>query len=158
MKVCTSSFRVRLHFSDRSSPERDAPLLVANEHVTRSILTTALMEDHNWVIYRIPDFMFGDTKPDTDQQLLIGEGQWIFTIEGEKYYLPSTKCHFPLSFFYSVTVPWKMRWSVTWSTSSVHVRILTLNGYNNCGSSRAVLGMHLRGHFHIFEKIGECLH
>ena len=37
---------------------------------------------------------------------------------------------------------WKMRWSVTRFTDSVHVRILTLNGYNCCGSPRAVLGMH----------------
>ena len=40
--------------------------------------------------------MFGDVAPDTDQQLLAGEGQWIFTVEGKKYYLPSSKRHFPL--------------------------------------------------------------
>ena len=38
-----------------------------------------------------------------------------------------------------------MRWSVTRSTDSVHVEILTLNGYNHCGSPRAILGMHSGG-------------
>jgi len=35
-----------------------------------------------------------------------------------------------------------MKWSVTWSTNSVHVRILTLNGYNRCRSPRAVFVLH----------------
>ena len=35
--------------------------------------------------------MFGDAAPDTDHQLLAGEGQWIFNLNGEKYYLhPAT--------------------------------------------------------------------
>ena len=74
-------------FSDKSSPERDVLLLIADEHVTRSILTTTPIEDHNRIVYRKPDFMFEVATTDTDQQLLAGEGQWIFTIEGEKYYL-----------------------------------------------------------------------
>jgi len=65
--------------------------------------------------------MFGDAAPDTDQQLLAEEGQWIFTVEGEKYYLSSSKRHFPLSYFESVTASRKMRWSVTWFTDSVHI-------------------------------------
>ena len=40
-----------------------------------------------------------DAAPDTDHQLLAGEGQWIFNLDGEKYYLPSSKRHFPLFFF-----------------------------------------------------------
>ena len=92
-------------FSDRSSPKRDALLLTAVERVTRSILTTAPIKDHNWIVYKKPNFMFEDTVPDSDQQLLAKEGQWIFTIEGKKYYLPSSKRHFPLSFFQSVTAP-----------------------------------------------------
>ena len=71
-------------FSDRSSSERNALLLAANERVIRSILSTAPIVDHNWIVYRKSDFMFGNATPDTDQQLLAGEGQWIFTIEGEK--------------------------------------------------------------------------
>jgi len=88
--------------------------------------------------------MFENATPNTDRQLLAREGQWIFTIEGKKYYLPLSKWHFLLSFFKSVMGSWKMRWSVTQFTDSVHVRILTLNGYNCCGSPRAVLGMHPR--------------
>ena len=53
-------------FSDRSSPKRDALLLAANERVTWSILTTAPIEDHNRVVYRKPNFIFGDEAPDTD--------------------------------------------------------------------------------------------
>ena len=53
-------------FSDRSSPERDALLLVADERVTRSILTTAPLEDHSRVAHRKPDFMFEDATNDTD--------------------------------------------------------------------------------------------
>ena len=39
--------------------------------------------------------MFGDAVPDNDHQLLVEEGQWIFKLDGEKYYLPSSKRHFP---------------------------------------------------------------
>jgi len=91
--------------SDRSSPEREALLLAADDCITRSILTTAPIKDHNQIVYRKLDIMFGDAAPDTDQQFLAGEGQWMFTIEGEKYYLPSGKRHFPLSFFQSVMMP-----------------------------------------------------
>ena len=61
-----------------------------------SILTTAPLEDRDRKIYRKPGFMFGDAAPDTEQQLLAGEGQWIFTLNGEKHYFPSSKRHFPL--------------------------------------------------------------
>ena len=61
---------------------------MADERVTRSILTTAPLEDHNRVVYRKPDFMFGNTTPNADQQLLAGEDQWSFNMEGEEYYLP----------------------------------------------------------------------
>jgi len=53
--------------------------------------------------------MFEDAAPDTDHQLLAWEGQWIFNLNGEKYYLPSNKRHFPLSFFQCVTRPQKMK-------------------------------------------------
>ena len=79
----------------------------------RSMLTTAPLEDRDQKIYRKPGFMFGDAAPDMDQQMLAGEGQWIFTLNGEKYYLLSSKRHFPLSFFQCVTRPRKMNWQVT---------------------------------------------
>ena len=65
----------------------------------RSILTTAPLEDCDRKIYRKPDFMFGDAVPGIDHQLLTGDGQWIFNLDGEMYYLPSSKRHFPMSFF-----------------------------------------------------------
>jgi len=54
-------------------------------------LTTAPLEDHNRVVHQKPDFMFRDATPDTDQQLLVGDSKWIFTVGEEKYYLPSSK-------------------------------------------------------------------
>ena len=50
----------------------------------RSILTTAPLEDCDQKIYRKPSLMFGDAALDTDHQLLAGEGQWIFNLDGEK--------------------------------------------------------------------------
>ena len=117
MGICTFSSL----FSDRSSAERDALLLIVDECVTRSILTIASIEGHNCIVYQKSNFMFADAAPDTDQQLLAEEGQWIFTIEGEKYYLPSSKRYFLLSYFQAVTAPRKMRWSVTRSTNFVQL-------------------------------------
>jgi len=95
----------------------------------RIILATAPLEDRDRKIYGKPDFMFGDVAPDTDHQLLAGEGQWIFTLNGEKYYLPSSKRHFLISFFQCVTRPRKMNWQVTQITDLVHVGILTASSH-----------------------------
>ena len=95
-------------FNKRSTPDRDFLIQIGDQHTMRSILTTSPLEDRDQKIYRKPDFMFGDAAPDTEQQLLAGEGKWILTLNGEKYYLPSSKCHFPLSFFQCVKRPRKM--------------------------------------------------
>ena len=99
-------------FSERSSTERDTLILKADERVTRSVLTTAPLEDHNRRAHQKSEFMFEDAAPDTDQQLIAGKSQWIFNMEGEKYYLPTSRRHFPLSYRQSVTVPRKMKWAV----------------------------------------------
>ena len=65
----------------------------------RSILTTAPLEDSDLRIYQKPGFMFEDAAPDQDRQLLAGEGQWIFQLDGEKFYLPCNKRHFPCPSF-----------------------------------------------------------
>jgi len=96
-------------FSERNAPGRDALIYARDQRTMRSILTTAPLEDCDRKIYRKPGFMFGDAAPDTDHQLLAGEGQWIFNLDGEKYYLPSSKRHFPLSFFQCVTRVRKMK-------------------------------------------------
>jgi len=67
MRVCTFSSRIRLLSSAIGVHRKVALLLVADERVTRSILTIALIEDHNWIVYRKLDFMLGDAAPDTDQ-------------------------------------------------------------------------------------------
>jgi len=89
--------------------------------------------------------MFGDAAPDIDQQLLVGEGQLIFTLNDEKYYLPSCKHHFPLSFFPCVTRSRKTNWQVTRTTDSVHVGVLTASshGYTRVGHPWCILGLHL---------------
>ena len=81
-------------FSERSSLVRDTLIQGGHLQTTRSILTTAPLEDIDRQTYRKPDFMFGDAAPDPDCQLQAGEGQWIFQLDGEKFYLPSTKRHF----------------------------------------------------------------
>jgi len=88
--------------------------------------------------------MFWDSAPDTNQQFLAREGQWIFTLNGEKYYLPSSKRHFPLSFFQCVTRPRKMNWQVTQTTDSVYVGVLTTSshGYTRAGPPRCILSLH----------------
>ena len=75
-------------FSERSSPARDTLIYGGDQRTMRSILTTAPLEDSDRRIYQKPDFMFGDAAPDHDRQLLAGEGQWIFKLDGEKFYLP----------------------------------------------------------------------
>ena len=92
-------------FSEQSVPDRDALIYAGDQRTMRSILTTAPLEDSDRKIYRKSGFMFGDAAPDTDHQLLAGEGLWIFNLDGEKYYLPSNKCDFPLSFFQCVSRP-----------------------------------------------------
>jgi len=88
--------------------------------------------------------MFGDAAPDTDDQLLAGEGQWIFNLDSEKYYLPSSKRHFPLSFFQCMTRLRKMKWQVIRTTDSVHVGILKAAslGYLRAGPPPFILGLH----------------
>jgi len=66
-EMCVSSSRVRLPSSVKEVRGRDALILMADERVTRSKLTTAPLEDHNRLVYRKPEFMFGDATPDTDQ-------------------------------------------------------------------------------------------
>ena len=78
-------------FSEQSSVIRDTLIHGGDQYTTRSILTTAPFEDIDRRTYRKPDFMFGDAAPDPDHQLLAGEGQWIFQLDGEKFYLPSNK-------------------------------------------------------------------
>jgi len=115
-----------------------------DQRTMRSILTTALLEDRDRRIYRKLGFMFGDVTPDTDYQLLAREGQWIFTLNDEKYYIMSSKRHFSLSFFQCVTRPRKMNWQVTRTTDSVHVGILmaSSHGYARADPPRCILGLH----------------
>jgi len=64
-------------FSERSAPGRDILIYARDQRTMRSILTTAPLENCDRKIYWKPSFMFGDVAPDTDHQLLAGEGQWI---------------------------------------------------------------------------------
>ena len=61
-------------FSEGSSLVRDTLIYGGDQYTTRSILTTAPLEDIDRRTYRKPDFMFGDAAPDPDRQLLAGEG------------------------------------------------------------------------------------
>ena len=54
---------------------KETLFFTADECVTRSILTTVPLKDHNRVVHKKSDFMFGDAAPGTDQQLLTREDQ-----------------------------------------------------------------------------------
>ena len=142
-------------FSDESSAERDALIFVEDQRTLRSILITAALED-NMVVFRKPVFIFGDAAPNANQQLLTREDQWIFTIGGEKYYLPMSKHYFPLLFFRSVTTTRKMDWPVSRTTHTVHVGILTSQGCSRSGPPRHVISLH-PGHVIRDVPVGESL-
>jgi len=62
-------------------------------------MSTAVFEGEKRTILRKPDFLFRDAAPDIDQQLLAREGQLVYTLNGDRYYLPESKRHYPLAFF-----------------------------------------------------------
>jgi len=64
----------------------------------RIIIPTVTFEGDNREVLHKPTFMFGDVAPDSIQQLLAREDQWLFKIGKDKYYLLSSMHHFPLSF------------------------------------------------------------
>ena len=101
-----------------------------------------MLEGEDQVNFKKPAFMFGNAAPDTFQQLLTGEGQWIYTLDEERYYLPVSKHHYPLAFFQSVTTAQRMNWSITKSTDFVHIDILTLNGFSRCGPPQGLLALY----------------
>jgi len=65
-------------FSEESTPECNALILGGDERTLRIIMSTAVFERENCTILRKPDFLFGDAAPDTDQQLLAREGQYLY--------------------------------------------------------------------------------
>ena len=93
-----------LLFSERSTPECNALISGREERTLWSIILTTFFEEKNWAILRKSDFLFEDAALDTDQRLLTGEEKWIYTLEGDKYYLPKSKRHYPLAFFQSVII------------------------------------------------------
>ena len=131
-------------FSERSSVVRDTLIHGGDPLTMRSILTTAPLEDIDRRTYKKPNFMFGDAAPDPDRQLQAGEGQWIFELDGEKFYLPSNKRHFPLSSFECVTQARKMAWGVSRSVESVHVGRLKSQspGFSRAGPPHNILGLY----------------
>ena len=65
-------------------------------------------------------------------------------MDGEKYYLPSSKRHFLLSFFQCVMKVRKMKWQVTQTTDSLHVGKLIAPSlsYTRAGAPCCILGLH----------------
>ena len=62
---------------------------------------------------------------------------------GRAHSLPSSKRHYLLAFFQSVTTSRKMSWSVSKCIESVHVGILILNGLNRSGPPRSIISLYL---------------
>jgi len=46
------------------------------------------------MIYQKLEFILGDTALGIDQ-LLVGKGQWVYTLDGDRYYLLESKRHYP---------------------------------------------------------------
>ena len=61
-------------FGEGSTPEGNTLIMGGDECTFRIIITTASLEGEDQTIYRKPDFIIGDTAPDTDQQLHAREG------------------------------------------------------------------------------------
>jgi len=62
-------------------------------------MSTTVFERENLTILRKPDFLFRVAAPDIDRQLFTGEGQWVYTLNGDRYYLLESRRHYPLAFF-----------------------------------------------------------
>jgi len=105
-------------------------------------MSTAACEGGNKAVFWKPAFIFGNIAPNSNQQLLAREDQWLFKLGEDKNYLPSSKCHFPLSFFRSVTTERKMAWLLNRSTDSVRVGILTAQSHNRSGPPQLVIGLY----------------
>jgi len=88
--------------SNESTSERNTLILGGDKHTFHIIISTAMLEGKNRIVYRKPEFIFREAAPDTDQQLLVWEGQWIYTLDEDRYYLSESKLHYPLTFFQSV--------------------------------------------------------
>ena len=85
--------------------------------------------------------MFGDAALDSDQQLAALGDQWVFKLGEDKYYLPTSKRHFTILFFQSVTKERRIDWIVTRNAESVHISILTFQGYSRSGPTSFVTGL-----------------
>ena len=128
-------------FSRASTPERSALLYPEGSSALRSIMTTALLEDVNQFTHEKPEFIFGDAAPDTDNQLSAGEGQWIYRIGEDKFYLPSNPRHFPLYHFANITKDRKTPWHLNPGRDSVHLKRLTPRGPGPAGHPDHVIGL-----------------
>ena len=73
-----SIFSLKGSFPSRSTPERDALILVRDQRTFRSIMSTVVLEGSNRAVFWKPTFVFEDAAPNTYQQLLAGEDQLIF--------------------------------------------------------------------------------
>jgi len=116
-------------------------------------MSIAIFEGKNCTILRKPDFLFGDAASDTDQQLLAREGRWVYTLNGDRYYHPESRHHYPLAFFQSVTMARKMTWSVSRTTELVHVRILR---FSRSGPLRCIFDSAPGKGFNVLELNHRC--
>ena len=62
-------------------------------------MSTTVFKRENRTILQKPNFLFRVAALDIDQQLFTGEGQWVYTLNGDRYYLLESRRHYPLTFF-----------------------------------------------------------
>ena len=82
-------------FSEESTPECNTFISGGVKRTISIIMMTAVFEGENCTILRKPDFLFEDAALDADQQLLVGEGQWLYTLDRDGYYLLRARVTIP---------------------------------------------------------------
>jgi hypothetical protein len=110
--------------------------------ILQSIISSAPFEGPDRQIYNKPGFLFGDAAPDPERKLQADDEQWIFTIGEDKFYIPSNKCHYPLTYFTCVTSERKMPWHLNPGRESVILGRFTSHGASRAGPPTYVAGLH----------------
>ena len=126
-------------FSEGRTHERNTLILGGDERTLHIIISTATLEGEDRTIYQILEFIFGEAVSDTDQQLLAGKRQWVYTLNGDRYYLSESKHYYLLAFLQLVTMPRMMKWGMSCCIESVHVGVLTQSSFTKSGPPRNII-------------------
>ena len=117
-------------------------LAEGNESTLRSLISGGRLEGLDGKLYEKPDYLFGDTSIDDHPSLCTMEDIWLSKVGEDKFYLPTHRRHYPLSFFLPTTTGRRMAWRLTYTQNNVSVGVLTTRGHNRDGLTMLVTGLH----------------